>query len=156
LPEEYAKRLSTTCEENECLTFLAFALPKRCAVWWLTQCTQAAESFKSEADHPMLALAEDWVRKPTEENRRKAMEMAEELEMASPAAWAGVAAFWSHGSMGPPEAPPVPAADNISGKAVNAGAVIASVLHTPQHAPERRRQFTELGIRIASGQLPWS
>ncbi len=155
-PEKYARRLCAASEDNACLTFLAFALPKRCAVWWLTQCTLAAESFKSEADRPMLALAENWVRLPSEENRRKAMTMAEELEMASPAAWAGVAAFWSHGSLGPPEAPPVPAAEPISGKAVKVGALMASVLHAPQNAPERRRQFTELGIRIASGQMPWS
>jgi hypothetical protein len=154
-PAEYARRLSASCEKNECLIFLSYALPKRCAVWWLTQCTRAAESFKSEADRPMLLLAENWVREPTDENRRNAMKMAEELEMASPAAWAGVAAFWSHGSMGPPEAPPVPAADQFSGKAVSGGAAIASVLHTPENAPERRRQFTEIGVRIAAGQLPW-
>lgn len=154
-PAEYAKRLTASCENNECLIFLAYALPKRCAVWWLTQCTRAAESFKSEADRPMLALAENWVREPTEENRRKAMKLAEELEMASPAAWAGVAAFWSHGSMGPPEAPPVPAADEFSGKAVSGGATIASVLKTPENAPERRRKFTEIGLRIAAGELPW-
>lgn len=155
-PAAYAKRLLASCENNECLIFLAYALPKRCAVWWLTQCTLAAESIKSEADHPMLALAIDWVRKPTEEKRRHAMQMAEALEMASPAAWAGLAAFWSHGSMGPPEAPPVFAADNLTGKAVSTGVLIASVLQTPEKAPERRRMFTELGIRIAEGQLAWT
>ena len=155
-PAAYAKRLSASCENNECLIFLAYALPKRCAVWWLTQCTLAAESIKSQADHPMLALAIDWVRKPTEEKRRSSMQMAEALEMASPAAWAGLAAFWSHGSMGPPEAPPVFAADNLTGKAVSTGALIASVLQTPENAPQRRRMFTELGIKIADGQLPWT
>ena len=154
-PAAYAHRLATSCHANECLVFLAYALPKRCAVWWLTQCTQAAESFKSDADRPMLALAEDWVRNPTDESRRKAMKMAEQLEMASPAAWAGVAAFWSHGSMAPPEAPSVEAPDHLTGKAVSGGAILATVLKTPEKAPDRRRQFTEIAIRISAGQLPW-
>lgn len=154
-PGGYAKRLLASCENNESLIFLSYALPKRCAVWWLIQCIEAAESFKSDADRPMLALAEEWVRQPTDEKRRKAMKTAEELDMASPATWAGAAAFWSHGSLGPPEFAAVPPADNLTGKAVSAGVVIASVLHTPVKAPERRREFIEIGLRISAGELPW-
>ena len=42
LPAEYATRLMKSCDENECLVFLAHALQKRCAVWWLTQSIRAA------------------------------------------------------------------------------------------------------------------
>jgi len=154
-PADYATRLAQSCDENESLQFLAFALPKRMAVWWLIQCVKAAESFKSNADLPMLAAAEDWVSNPTEENRRKGMKLAEQLQMASPAAWAGVGAFWSHGSMAPADAPAVPAADNLSGKAIFGGVVLAAVLHTPEKAPERRLQFTQLALKIAEGKLAW-
>lgn len=156
LPAEYAVRLMKNCPENECLIFLAYALPKRCAVWWLTQSIRAAESFKSDADAPMLQLAEDWVRKPTDGSRREAMKMAELLEMASPAAWAGVAAFWSHGSMAPPDAPDVAAPDHLTGKAVIGGVILATVLNSPENAPERRQVFTEIAISISAGELPWS
>ncbi len=155
-PEAYARRLQRTSEENDCLLFLAYALPKRCAVWWLIHCIRAAESLKSDADIPMLQLAEDWVRQPSDDARRKAMQMAESLEMESPAAWAGVSAFWSHGSMAPPNAPDVPAPDHLTGKAVTGGAILATVLKTPENAAERRQLFTEIAIRIADGKLPWS
>ena len=156
LPADYAVRLMKTCSENECLVFLAYALPKRCAVWWLTQNIRAAESFKSDADAAMLELAENWVRKPTDDSRREAMKMAEVLEMASPAAWAGVAAFWSHGSMAPLNAPEVPAPDHLTGKAVIGGVILATVLKNPEKAPDRRQLFTEIAIRISAGELPWS
>lgn len=133
-PATYAIRLSRSCDQNECLTFLAYALPKRCAVWWLTQSIRASESFKSDSDARMLELAENWVRKPTDEARRQAMQLAEALEMASPAAWAGVSAFWSHGSMGPPDAPTVPPPDDLTGKAVIGGAILASVFKNPEKA----------------------
>ena len=152
---DYATRLDKSCHENECLQFLSFALPKRMAVWWLVQCVKAAESFQSNADLPMLAAAEEWVRNPTEDNRRKAMKLAEQLQMASPAAWSGVAAFWSHGSMAPADAPAVPAADDLSGKAIFGGVVLAVVLNTPEKAPERRRQFTQLALKISEGKLAW-
>jgi hypothetical protein len=104
----------------------------------------------------MLQLAEDWVRQPSDDARRKAMQMAESLEMESPAAWAGVSAFWSHGSMAPPSAPDVPAPDHLTGKAVTGGAILATVLRNPEKAAERRQLFTEIAIRIADGKLPWT
>ena len=151
LPEDFATRLSTTSEENQSLLFLAYALPKRCAVWWLIQCIREAESLKTEGDGPMLSAAERWVVDPTDEHRRQAMVIAEQLKLESPAAWAGVGAFWSHGSLGPVDTP----AENLSGKAVFAGAVMAAVLKTPEKAAERRRRFTDIALQIASGQLPW-
>lgn len=154
-PEKFAVRLSTAGEDNDCLTFIAYALPKRLGVWWLIQCILAAESQKSDADPAMLKAAEDWVRTPTDEARRKAMQLAEELEMATPAAWAGVGAFWSHGSMGPANVPAVPPADNLAGKAISGGAILASVVNTPENAPARRKQFIDLALRIASGELTW-
>lgn len=155
-PGDYAVRLMKSCDENECLVFLGHALPKRCAVWWLTQIIRVVESFESDADAPMLELAEAWVRKPTDDSRREAMKMAEFLEMASPAAWAGVAAFWSHGSIAPPDAPEVASPDHLTGKAVIGGAILATVLNSPEKAPERRQLFTEIAIKISAGELPWS
>jgi len=155
LPEDFAARLSTTCQENQSLQFLAYALPRRCAVWWLIQCIREAESLKTEGDGPMLSAAERWVVEPADEHRRQAMAIAEQLKFESPAAWAGVGAFWSQGSMGPVDTPPVPPAENLAGKAVFAGVVMAAVLNTPEKAADRRRRFTDIALQIASGQLPW-
>ena len=90
----------------DAVRFLAYALPKREAVWWACQCVR---SVAAEADElPGLQAAEAWVRDPSEENRRAAMEAAESLEFGSPDAWAAVGAFWAEGSLAPPDAPVVP------------------------------------------------
>ncbi|MFN5896308.1 MAG: DUF6931 family protein, partial [Planctomyces sp.] len=52
--------------------------------------------------------------------------------------------------------PDVPAPDHLTGKAVTGGAILATVLKTPENAAERRQLFTEIAIRIADGKLPWT
>lgn len=154
--QEFAKRLLNAGEDNECLIFLAYALPKRMGVWWLTRCIRAAESLKAEGDSAMLEAAEAWVKSPSDNSRRKAMSLAEGLEMGTPASWAGVGAFWSHGSMAPENAPSVPAADTLAGKAISGGAILATVVRNPEKAPERRQQFLDLALKVSAGELNWA
>ena len=153
-PEVFTQRLLDTESPTASLTFLASALPKRCAVWWLIECVRQSECIKADGDGPMLAAAERWVCEPSDEARRAAYELAEELEMSTPAAWAGVAAFWSDGSMGPPDVPPIPPAENLTGKAINGGIMIA-VLDDPANLMKRQQAFTELGLKIAAGEVSW-
>lgn len=154
-PAEYATRLLTSGDDNDCLYFLAWALPKRMAVWWLIQCIRTAESLKLESDPEILAAAEAWVRAPSDESRRKAMGLADAVRMESPACWTCVGAFWSHGSMGPPDQPAIPAPDNLAGKAIGGGAILAAVIRSPEKAPQKRQRFVELALEIASGELSW-
>ncbi len=102
----------------------------------------------------MLAAAEKWVRDPSDENRRAAYSLAEELEMETPASWTGVAAFYSDGSMGPPDVPPVPPGEDLTGKAVNGGITIAAY-DDPANLMKRKQAYTELGLKIAAGEFGW-
>jgi hypothetical protein len=86
---------------------LAYALPKREAVWWACLCVRHVAADTPPAGLAALEAAERWVIEPHEAHRRAAMQAAEELEFQTTASWAAVAAFWSSGSMAPPEAPPV-------------------------------------------------
>jgi predicted component of type VI protein secretion system len=152
---EFIARLAEHEEENHSLNFLAFALPKRCGVWWAVQCVQSPDSAAVDDDPEILEIVTQWVKQPSEELRRKAMEAAEAVEMSTASAWAGVAAFWSHGSMAPPDAPAVPAADNMAGKAIAASVVLSTLGKTPIHAVARRKSFVQLAQQIAAGELPW-
>lgn len=154
-PEEFTIRLLKSGAENDCLYFLAYALPKRLGVWWLTQCIRAAESLKSEGDPAMLEATEAWVKSPNDETRRTAMKLAEDLEMATPAALAGASVFFTHGSLGPANTPEVPAPDNVAGIGIGGGAILAAVIHSPEKAPERRRRFVDLALKVSSGALSW-
>ncbi len=152
---DYAKRLAESQDDNSCLKFLSAALPKRPSVWWLTSCVRAVDERLVDPDLELLVVVEAWVKDPSESNRRRAMAIAQKMEFCNGIAWAGVAAFWSHGSMGPPDAPFVPPAPNLYMKAVFGSVALTAVQQVPEKAPERRRQFTELALRIANGSLSW-
>lgn len=152
---DFAMRLAASQDDNSSLKFLSAALPKRPAVWWLTLCIRSVEERLVDPALELLSVVEAWVKDPNETNRRRAMEIAQKMEFSNGIAWAGVAAFWSHGSMGPPEAPFVPPAPNLYMKAVFGSAALTAVQHVPEKAPERRRQFTDLAVRIANGALSW-
>ncbi len=154
-PKEFTIRLLETGADNDCLYFLAYALPKRMGVWWLTQCIRAAGSLKSDGDPAMLEATEAWVKSPTDETRRTAMKLAEKLEMSTPASLAGVSAYFTHGSLGPANTPEIPAPDNVAGKMIGGGAILAAVIHSPEKAPERRRRFVDLALKVSSGALSW-
>ncbi len=155
-PEEFASRLLESGVGTDCMKFLAYALNRRPAVWWLIQCIQSTDYPAFESDGAMLNAALAWVRSPSDEHRRAAMDLAEKLEKSTPACWAGIAAFWSFGSLAPINSPDVPVPSGLSGRAVSVGVQLAAVVHSPINAPQRRRQFFELAKKVASGDLGWT
>lgn len=136
----------------DAVRFLARGLPKREAVWWACLC--ARDRLPPEPSPVILAAlkaAEDWVYKPTEENRRAAMAKAEAAQFDTPSSWAAVGAFWSGGSMSPEGNPVVPPGEHLTGLAVAGSIMLAAAQTEPQHATERYQQFLAYGANIARG-----
>ena len=153
-PGVFARRLLDLGDDNDCLTFLAYALPKRLAVWWAVNCLRSEEGLTGPDDGPILEAVEAWIANPSDSTRRKSMELAEANGMEAAAAWTAVTAFWSHGSMGPKEQPEVPAGDELAGKALSGAVILASVVRSPENAPKRRGEFVELAMEVAADQIP--
>jgi hypothetical protein len=134
----------------------AYALPKQEAVWWACQC---ARSVASKDDPPKVAAAlqaaEKWVADPSEDNRRAAMPAAEAAELKTPAGTAAAAAFWSGGSLAPPNVPVVPPANHLTAHGVAGAVMLAAVQSEPAKAPEKYKRFFALGLEIASGANRW-
>lgn len=151
-PVQFLNTLLAEKKLAEAVQFLAFALPRREATWWACMC---ARSALREPIPPALTAAleasEAWVRRPTDENRRAAMARAQATKFDSPAAWAAVAAFWSGGSMAPPDLPEVPAAAHLNGVAVAGAVTLAAVQTDPQLADEKRARFVAAAVDIANG-----
>jgi hypothetical protein len=137
----------------DAVRFLAYALPKREAVWWACQCVRSVATDDDELAG--LQAAEAWVRDPSEQNRRAAMEAAESLEFGSPDAWAAVGAFWTEGSLAPPDAPVLPPGDELTGHAVAGSVLLAAVQSEPEKAPEKQRGFVALGVDVANEANTW-
>jgi Family of unknown function (DUF6931) len=153
-PAQFLAALVAADSLTEAVQFLAFALPARESVWWACTCVRAQQAAGAELAPPMLAAleaAEAWVKEPSDENRRSAMERAQATAMDAAAAWAAIAAFWSGGSMAPKDLPEVPPPPHLLGVAVSGAVTLAAVQPDPQQADEKRQRFVAAGVDIANG-----
>src|ERR1035437_6132633 len=102
----------------DAVRFIAHALPKREAVWWGWVCARrAAGEDPPPKVKAVLDATERWGAQPNEDNRRSAMAAAQKAELGTAAGCAGLAAFFSGGSLAPPDAPGVPAGGFQIGRA---------------------------------------
>jgi hypothetical protein len=154
-PRQFLDLLIEKGEFADAVRFLAYALPKREAVWWASLCARMASGANPPA--PILAAlhaAEAWATDPTEENRRAAMPVAEAVGFATPAGCAAVSAFWSGGSLAPPDLPAVPPDESLTAHGVSGSVILSAVMTEPDKAPEKFRVFLSQGIGVAEGIRP--
>jgi len=148
----FLQHLISAAQFKEAIEFLAFALPKREAVWWACLCARSQlEDHAARTDLAALEAAESWVYKPTEENRRAAMACAHATKFDTPSAWAAVGAFWSAGSIAPPDGAVVQPAPHLAGVAVAGAVALAAVQREPTMADQKRQRYIEMAIDIANG-----
>ena len=156
-PRQFLARLIEERQFVDAARFLANALPKREAVWWSCLCARKIAGPNPSASHQAaIEGAELWASDPTEANRRAAMPLAETAGLGTPAGCAAAAAFWSGGSLAPPELPAVPPADHLTAHGVASAVMLAAVNSEPEKAPEKYDAFFELGLGVAEGRLRWA
>jgi hypothetical protein len=140
----------------DAIRLLAHDLPKRDAVWWACQCARLVA-----ADPPppkaiaALDAAEKWCKDPNEGTRRATQPAAEAAALGTPAGCAALAAFFSGGSLGPPNVAPIPPGEFLTAKAASGAVLLAGVLSEPEKAADKYDQFLALGLEIAGGKRPW-
>jgi len=113
----------------DALAVLARALPKRYVVAWACDCLRgglAGNADVSDEDRAGLALAQQWLADPTEENRRAALDFAEAGEFGSPGAWLAASAAWNGGSLLPRGYDPVAPPDHLPAEAAVAALRLAA------------------------------
>jgi hypothetical protein len=146
--------------EGGCLVdavrLLAHALPKPEAVGWACLAARTALGDKPDPKAAAaLEAAKKWVLDPSEANRRGAEAAGKAVNYEGPAGLAAVAAFWSGGSLAPPDLKAVPPGEQLTAKGVANAVILAGVLSQPEKAPEKYRRFLDLGVEIAGGATPW-
>ena len=155
-PLEFVALLMEMALYPDAVRFVAHALPKREAVWWGWVCARRAAG-----ENPPLKIkgaldaTERWIAQPNEDNRRLAMAAAEKAELGTAAGCAGLAAFFSGGSLAPPEAPVVPPGEFLTAKAVGGAVIFAAVAQEPEKAPERFRSFVAQGVEVTNRVKLW-
>jgi hypothetical protein len=150
--EEFLSALLAAELMNDAVGVMAQALPKREAVWWA--CLATRTLFDAQTPPGIVVAieaAEAWVYRPSEETRRAAMDRAQATKFDHPGVWAAVGAFWSGGSMAPPNLPAVPPAEHLTGVAVAGAVNLAAVMRQPEHAKEKLKGFLDQAVDIANG-----
>ncbi|MFH5926818.1 DUF6931 family protein [Roseomonas xinghualingensis] len=138
---------------DEAMRLAAQALPAREAVWWACMCSRhtAASGARPEAEAALRDLAEEWVRRQGDAQRRAAMAAAQASGFDSPEAWAAVGAFWSGDSMAPPEAPKVPPEPHFRGLAVAGSVALAAARGDARLREARLLRFLASARDISRG-----
>src|SRR5947209_15569832 len=155
-PAQFLDVLIEKQQFPDAVRFLAHALPKREAVWWACLCSRAvAGSSPPPPIAAALQTAEKWVADPSEDNRRAAMPAAEAAKLKTPAGCAAMAAFWSGGSLAPPNVPVVPPGEYLTAHGVAGAVMLAAVQSEPEKAPEKYQKFLAQGIEVAKGTQRW-
>lgn len=131
---------------QDALKLQARLLPKRYAVAWLCQCARGQPlSFEDKAGS---LLAEQWVRDPSEANRRAAFEFANRGGYRTCGTWIAAAAGWSGGSLAPvSQSVPVPPPDHLTAKAAVAAVNLLAAL-VESEFDARRLAFIEHAMTL--------
>jgi hypothetical protein len=137
----------------DAIRLLAFALPKREAIWWAAKCARLVGGTTMPAEQQAaLQVAERWCLAPTEELRRAAMAASEKAQLRSPAGCTALAVFFSGGSLAPPDVPAVPPAEDLTARTVVGAVLMAAVVTEPEKAEQKYQRFVEQGLALASGK----
>lgn len=133
---------------EEAITYCAYVLPRRFAVWWGHECLRKIDDTLDETDRKMLELAASWVSDPEEDSRYRALDAALEARVKSPGVWVALGAGWSSGSMAGPDLPPVPPPPYLTARAVNAGILSALARIGVDHRDEHLQRFVRMALLL--------
>ena len=152
-PSAFLEKLVSERHFPDAIRFLAFALPKREAIWWAARCARAVAGTSLPAEQQAaLQVAERWCLAPSEELRRAAMVASEKAQLKSPAGCAALAVFFSGGSLAPPDVPAVPPAEDLTARTVVGAVLMAAVVSEPEKAEQKYQRFVDQGVALASGK----
>ena len=124
-PMTFARSLAAGETPEDALTFCAYALARREAVWWGCQCVRAIAEIRPGAEDPALQAAEAWVREPDEEHRVAALRLGNESDRRGATPWLALAAGWSGGNISLLGGAAVPSKPDMTAKAIKTAILVA-------------------------------
>ncbi|WP_244483480.1 hypothetical protein [Mesorhizobium sp. 1M-11] len=93
-PLEFCRALLVGRIPEEAITFCAYLLPERAAVWWGHECLRNLAELLTDGDVQLLAIVHDWVAEPDNPRYRAALSDVVDVSPVTPAAWIALAAAW--------------------------------------------------------------
>jgi hypothetical protein len=162
-PLDYLRNLVAKGKIDDAITFCAYLLPRREAVWWACRTVRALLGDGPTRNAGCLQVAEAWVQEPDEQHREAAQDAGSRSDRNSPVTWLALAAAWSGGVISIDGSPRVAPPPQLTAHAVRV-AILLSARQTippessaqqdtsPQRSP-RLRASIEDGISLAENGL---
>ncbi|MER8406386.1 hypothetical protein NKH16_16830 [Mesorhizobium sp. M1307] len=119
---EFCRDLLAGPIPEEAITFCAYLLPDRAAVWWAHECLGHLSELLDKTDQELLALVRDWVSEPDSPRHLAAVSEAAATPPTTPGAWIALAAEGRDNGFG------------VAGSVVGAAAPTALPRHSAAHA----------------------
>jgi len=134
---------------------LAYCLPKREAVGWGCLCVRHSLGTEDASQISKTQVAaERWVANPEEGSRQAAKAAVDPNGPESPSDMLALAAFYSGGSVVPPDLEAVPPPDHVTPELVAGAVMIAAVRTQPEKAAEKYRVFLPKGMALMARIKP--
>lgn len=156
-PLDHMIGLARGVDPSPAMLFTAMMLPKREAIWWGCLCLRGLRLADPKLREG-IEVAEAWVRKPDEDERRAAGLLAESHNFDGPGAWIAFAAFTTGGSLAPAGLQAVPPPADTAGRSVFAALMQGVMSDDPLERIGRMRCVIASAQDFIAGQDgmgPW-
>src|SRR5262245_36919265 len=130
---------------------LPYGLPPKESIVSGNSCArQFCEAHPAEKLSAAVDAVDRWLAQPSDENRRAALQAAEEAEFGTPAGSSALAVFLSGGSVAPADAPVIPPREYQAQNAVVGAVMLSVILKEPEKAEGKYQAFLDQGLKIAA------
>jgi hypothetical protein len=146
-PIDFLKGLVSQGRLDDAVTFCAYLLPRREAVWWACGCVRAHQGDIPQDRAAGLLAAEAWVYEPDEDRRVAALGIGTKGDSNDPMTWLALGAGWSAGSMHQGAAAPVP--PYMTARCTRIAVVLSTRFLKKDERPARLQACIAEGIKLA-------
>lgn len=146
---DFLRRLTQGQDFRAALSFCAYLLARREAVWWGAQAVRQSGDLASD-ESALVSAAETWVREPEEARRKQALEVGSRGDTRLAGCWICLGAGWAGGTIKADADHNVPVPPQATAQAVRAGVILAAdrLLAVDKREPILGR-WIEAGIELA-------
>ena len=153
-PLIFLRKLAAAAKFDDALTFCAYLLPRREAVWWACGCARSLSGEIPQSRAACLLAAEAWVYQPDDEHRQAALEVGTQSDSNDPLTWLALGAGWSGGLLSSHPQMPAPVPPYMTARAARIAVQLSAHFATKKNElPARLKACIAEGIKLAETGL---
>jgi hypothetical protein len=152
-PIDFLKKLAADGRIGDAVTFCAYLLPRREAVWWACGCVRILSGDLTTDQAAGLLAAEAWVYKPDDGHRQDALEIGTRGDGKDAVTWLARAAGWSGGFRNASQNRQEPIAPYMTARAVRIAVLFSAAKVDGAERLQRMQACISEGIKLAENGL---